>query len=118
MGKVTVVLRAAVFLVSCGRVTGTAVRDSRQYCEHEKGANMRRRFITDNAGLFTCEVEAHGLVLEEAIEHDDAEEVLKCAVIIALSVLAQDGPWPDALMERMSSFMVDMKKHVMQEELL
>jgi hypothetical protein len=70
---------------------------------------MSRRSITDQSGRFTFEVEVHGTVLEDAIDHNNAEEVLKCAFIMALSVLAQDGPWPGAALESMSSFMTDMR---------
>jgi hypothetical protein len=70
---------------------------------------MSRRSITDTSGRFSLEVEVHGTVLEDAIDHNNAEEVLKCAVIMALSVLAQDGPWPGAALQSMSTFMTDMR---------
>ncbi|MGH7786714.1 MAG: hypothetical protein ACRERC_07595 [Candidatus Binatia bacterium] len=73
---------------------------------------MSRRNITDNCGRFNFEVEVHGAVLEDAIDHSNAEEVLKCAVIMALSVLAQDGPWPGAALESMSTFMTEMKSRL------
>ena len=70
---------------------------------------MSRRSISDESGRFNLEVEVHGTVLEDAIDHSNAEEVLKCAFLMALSVLAQDGPWPGAALESMSSFMTDMR---------
>ena len=70
---------------------------------------MSRRIVADKSGRFSLEVEVHGTVLEDAIDHSNAEEVLKCAVIMALSVLAQDGPWPTAALQSMSTFMTDMK---------
>jgi hypothetical protein len=70
---------------------------------------MSRRSISDESGRFNLEVEVHGPVLEDAIDHSNAEEVLKCAFLMALSVLAQDGPWPGAALESMSSFMTDMR---------
>ena len=73
---------------------------------------MSRRSITDTSGRFSLEVEVHGTILENAIDHNHAEEVLKCAVIMALSVLAQDGPWPGAALQSMSSFMTDMRTHL------
>ena len=78
---------------------------------------MGLRIITDANGLFSCEIEVHGLVLEEAIEHPSAEDVLKCAVIVALSALAQDTPWPDALLDSMSAFMIDLRDVVREESL-
>jgi len=70
---------------------------------------MSRRNITVATGRFNVEVEVRGTVLEDAIDHSNAEEVLKCAVIMALSALAQDGPWPGAALASMSTFMTDMK---------
>jgi len=70
---------------------------------------MSRRTVADRSGRFSFEVEVHGTVLEGAIDHSNADEVIKCAVILALSVLAQDGPWPGAALQSMSSFMTDMK---------
>ena len=70
---------------------------------------MGCRNITDASGRFSLQVEVHGPVLEDAIDRANAEEVLKCAFLMALSVLAQDGPWPGAALESMSSFMSDMR---------
>ena len=76
---------------------------------------MGRRLVA--GGLFSCEVEVFGAVLDDALEHDRAEEVLKCAMIAALSALAQDGPWPKALLQSITSFMTDMKGTLRQEKL-
>jgi len=70
---------------------------------------MSRRCVIDEGGRFSLQLEVHGPVLEEAIEHESTDEVIKCAIIIALSVLAQAGPWPGAALASMSSFMTDMK---------
>ena len=43
----------------------------------------RRRSISDDSGRFNLQVEVRGSVLEGAIGHDNAEEVLKCALIMA-----------------------------------
>jgi hypothetical protein len=75
---------------------------------------MRVRNISDESGRFNLEVEVHDSVLENAIGHYNAEEVLKCAVIMALSVLAQDGPWPCAALQLMFTFMTEMKTSVIQ----
>jgi hypothetical protein len=73
---------------------------------------MTTRLIADTEGLFTCEVEVHGTVLREALEHDRAEELLRCAVILALSALAQDEPWPDRALASLADFMVEMRERV------
>jgi hypothetical protein len=76
---------------------------------------MNRRNICDQSGRFNLEVEVHGTVLEGAIGHDNAEEVIKCAVILALSVLAQDGPWPTAALASMSTFMTEMRTSLIEQ---
>jgi hypothetical protein len=76
---------------------------------------MSRRSITDASGRFSFEVEVHGSILEDAIDRSNAEEVLKCAFLMALSVLAQDGPWPGAALESMSSFMSDMRTRLISQ---
>jgi hypothetical protein len=76
---------------------------------------MSRRSISDESGRFNFEVEVHGSVLEGAIGHSNAEEVLKCALLMALSVLAQDGPWPSAALQSMSTFMTDMRTSLIGE---
>ena len=76
---------------------------------------MGRRLIVDDNGLFSCEFEVQGGVLDEALERQDAEDIIKCAVIVALSALAQEGPWPNTLLEVMSAFMFDLRDEVLQE---
>jgi hypothetical protein len=76
---------------------------------------MSRRCVVDDGGRFSLEVHVRGPVLEEAIQHENADEVLKCAMIIALSVLAQAGPWPGAALASMSSFMSDMRTTLIGE---
>ena len=78
---------------------------------------MTNRFIADTAGLFTCELEVHGSVLRQALEHDCAEELLRCALIVALSALAQDAPWPDRAMDSLATFMVEMRDQLVTGDL-
>jgi hypothetical protein len=73
--------------------------------------------ISDTAGLFTCELEVNGPVLGEALEHARAEELLRCAVIVALSALAQDAPWPERALESMADFMVEMRARIVEGDL-
>ena len=69
----------------------------------------RRSSITDPQGRFSLHLEIHDTMLEDAIGHDNAEDVFKCAFILALSVLTQSGPWPGAALHTMSSFMTEMR---------
>lgn len=76
-----------------------------------------RRMIADRTGLFSIDLEVQGCVLDDAIEHDRAEEVLSSAVAAALSVLAEDEPWLDEYLEHMASFMLTMRHRVIRDEL-
>ena len=78
---------------------------------------MTTRLIADTAGLFTCELQVHGAVLRAALEHEDAEELLRCALIVALSALAQDAPWPDRAMDSLASFMTHMRDRLIGGDL-
>ena len=76
---------------------------------------MIRRNIDDDSGRFRLQVEVHGPVLEEAMDRRNANEVLKCALLLALSVLAEDGPWRGAALESMSTFMTEMRSRLMAQ---
>jgi hypothetical protein len=71
--------------------------------------------IGDASGRFQFRIEIRDPVLREAIGHDHAEDVLKCAVLMALSALAEAGPWPGAALESMSGFMNGMKNTIIDE---
>jgi len=77
---------------------------------------MANRLIADTAGLFTCELEVQGAVLGEALQHQRADELLRCAVIVALSALAQDAPWPDRALDSLAEFMLEMRDRVVRGE--
>ncbi len=76
---------------------------------------MMGRLIADKAGLFTCELEVSGSVLRRAIEHRRAEEVLESAMAAALSVLAEDEPWLEQYLDRLASFMLEMRAEVLND---
>jgi hypothetical protein len=78
---------------------------------------MARLFVCDTNASITADVEASGSVLSAALEHEQAEPVICCAVLMALSALAQDDPWPGALLQAMAAFMALMKDEL-HEELL
>ena len=78
---------------------------------------MGRRFITDANGLFTCEIEVNGQVLEEAIEQENADDIFHSVMVMGLAVLAQNEPWPTMLIDWLSEFMIEMREQVVREEL-
>jgi len=80
-----------------------------------KGGAMSRRSIEDPQGRFSLHVEIHDTVLEDAMGHDNAEDVLKCAFLLVLSVLTQAGPWPGAALHSMSSFMTEMRSTLISD---
>jgi len=70
---------------------------------------MPNRLISDQAGLFTCEVEVSGPILGQALDHESAESLLHSAVIVALSALAQDNPWPQRALDSLAELMLQMR---------
>lgn len=76
---------------------------------------MSRRTISDRSGRFNLELEINDTVLEGAFDHNNADDVLKCAFLMALSALTQSGPWPDAALESMSSFMTEMRSSLIEQ---
>jgi hypothetical protein len=79
---------------------------------------MSQQTIRDEWGRFRFEIEVDDPVLEQAIDHYNAEDVLKCAILMALSVLAEAGPWPGAALESMSDFMSVMKDRLVTQHLI
>ena len=82
-----------------------------------KGGVMARLFVCDDGGRITADIEASGTVLREALDHEQADPVVRCAVIMALSALAEGGAWPSAVLECMSSFMDAMRSEVRTTQL-
>ena len=68
------------------------------------------RLIADSQGMFLCEIQVHDERLIDALEHEHADELLECAVIVALCTLAESGHWPGELLASMSTFMADMER--------
>ena len=73
---------------------------------------MARLFVCDEQGAITADIEASGPVLHAALEDEQAESVMRCAVLMALSVLAEGGNWPTVALESMLDFMATMKHEV------
>jgi hypothetical protein len=74
---------------------------------------MGRRLIADEAGFFSCDIEVNGPVLSEAIEHQDAEDLLCCVLNATLAVLAaQNEPWTERLLSCVLDFMLAMRRDI------
>lgn len=78
---------------------------------------MARLFVCDTQGSITADIEARGPVLREALEDEQADAVVRCAVLMALSALAKGGSWPAAALESMAGFMSAMRQEVHGEQL-
>ena len=78
---------------------------------------MARLFVCDSQGSITADIEAGGPVLHAALEDDQADAVVRCAVLMALSALAKGGAWPTAALESMADFMSTMRQEVHAEQL-
>jgi len=79
---------------------------------------MARLIVCDTTGWITVEIEADGPVLGAALEHEKAESVVRCAVLMALSALAEGGAWPTSVLQNMAGFMTSMKDEVRSEQLM
>lgn len=79
---------------------------------------MARLFICDSSGRITADIEAYGPVLRAALEDEQAESVVRCAVLMAFSALVEGGAWPMAALESMAAFMAIMKNEIGGEHLM
>jgi hypothetical protein len=79
---------------------------------------MARLFVCDNSGWVTVDIEASGPVMAAALEHDKAEPLIRCAVFMALSALAEGDGWPTALLQSMAGFMSGMMDEVRSQQLM
>jgi hypothetical protein len=78
---------------------------------------MPRLFVCDTEARITADIDADAPVLAEALEHANAEPVIRCAVLMALSALAEGGDWPHAALADMARFMGTMRDRLEQERL-
>ena len=79
---------------------------------------MARLFVCDSEGAITLDLEACGPFLNAALEDEQAEPIVRCAVLMGLSALVQGGRWPTALLEMMAEFMARMKDQMSAEQLM
>ena len=79
---------------------------------------MTRLLICDSSGELTAEIEALGAVLQDALDHEQAGPLLRCAVLMGLSALTEGGDWPLRAIEWMSAFMASMKDEVHHARLM
>ena len=78
---------------------------------------MARLFVCDDGGWITVDIEACGPV-SAALEHDKAEVLIRCALFMALSALAEGEQWPMALLQAMAGFMSTMKDTLCSDRLM
>lgn len=74
--------------------------------------------VTGCDASFTLDLQSASAVLEQALNEEQAAPLLRCAVLMALSVLVEGGGWPAAALEHMSSFMSDMKAALEKDRLM
>jgi len=79
---------------------------------------MFRLVVCDSFGEIRAEVEAQGPIMSGALRSEKAECVIRCAVLMAMSSLAEGGKWPTAALESMAVFMEDMRAHLQQKHIL
>lgn len=79
---------------------------------------MARLFVCDSGGRISVDIEANGPVMGAALEHDKAELLIRCAVFMALSALAEGDSWPTDLLRSMVGFMSGMRDEVLSQQLM
>jgi hypothetical protein len=79
---------------------------------------MTRLLVGDEQGWITADVATSGATLEEALEHPQAEAVIRCAVLMALCALTEGGGWPEAALQCMCSFMEHMSQELRSTQLM
>ncbi len=79
---------------------------------------MGRLFVCDSAGWVTADIDTSGPILTAALDHEKADPVIRCAVLMALSALAKGDAWPTTALQVMSTFMASMKQDVRSEQLM
>jgi hypothetical protein len=84
----------------------------------QQGAKMARLLVCDSSGRITADIETTGPVLGDALDHEQAECVVRCAMLMALSALAEGGGWPTAVLENMAAFMASMRSEVRAEQFM
>jgi len=78
---------------------------------------MARLFVCDKQGAITADIEASESVLRSALEDEQADAVVRCAVLMALSALVEGGTWPAAALRSMADFMAAMRDELQAEQL-
>ncbi len=78
---------------------------------------MSRLFVCSRGG-FTVDIETVAPALDSALEDDQAEALVRCAVLMVMSSLLEGGSWPNDAMQSMTSFMSHMKDEVCATRLM
>ena len=79
---------------------------------------MARLMVCDRAGRVTADVEVHDPGLRGVFDHAHAEAVLRCAVLMAVSALAEGGTWPATALAWCAHFMTSLKDEVVGSRLM
>ncbi len=78
---------------------------------------MSRLFVCSSGG-FTVDIETALPVLDSALDDDQAEALVRCAVLMVMSSLLEGGSWPTDAMRSLTSFMSRMKDEVCAARLM
>lgn len=78
---------------------------------------MARLLVCDAAGLVTADIEVVGAYVEDALDHELAESVIRCAMLMALSALLEGGDWPSEALDSMARLMRRMRADIVDRQL-
>lgn len=74
--------------------------------------------IYEGGAWFTLDIDGGNPVVEQALDDERAESVVRSAMYLAVAVLAQGGTWPTAALEVMAAFMRRMRAELEQQQLM
>ena len=79
---------------------------------------MDRLFIGDEQGWITADIATNGSALQGALEHPQADAVIRCCLLMALCALAEGNGWPEVALRRMGDFMERMSEELRSTRLM
>ncbi len=79
---------------------------------------MARYLITNDAGLFTADIETTVASLSQGLERDQAEPLISTALLMSMAALTEGGDWPFRALAQLQNFMRDMCQTMQAEKLM
>ncbi len=79
---------------------------------------LNRLLVRDEQGWITADITTSGNALRAALEHPQADAVVRCCLLMALCALAEGNGWPEAALRCMGDFMERMSQELRTTQLI